>query len=151
MDETQVLTYLRATGGVPTASAAWRRHLLRRSRALPTVPSATAQQSINYIEVMYRRGYTKGCGTTSDARRKYCPSDLLTRGQMAVFLIRAKMNNVFPTSLSGIPLAVNAGPRAAPSAAAAYGDNFGLFPPATVVLLRISAPSRILHLHPEDA
>jgi len=34
---------------------------------------------------------------------------------MAVFLIRAKMNNVFPTSLSGVP------------ASSPYGDNFGLF------------------------
>ena len=31
---------------------------------------------------------------------------------MSVFLIRAKMNNVFPTTLSGIPFAP-------------YGDNFG--------------------------
>src|SRR5262249_49527633 len=34
---------------------------------------------------------------------------------MAVFVIRAKMNNVFPTSLSGIPLT------------GIYGDNFGTF------------------------
>jgi hypothetical protein len=37
---------------------------------------------------------------------------------MAVFLIRAKMNNVFPTSLSGLPTA------------SPYGDNFKLFLPA---------------------
>ena len=34
---------------------------------------------------------------------------------MGVFIIRAKMNNVFPTTLSGIPLA------------SPYGDNFGTF------------------------
>ena len=34
---------------------------------------------------------------------------------MAVFIIRAKMNNVFPTSLSGVPLN------------SPYGDNFGTF------------------------
>ena len=62
---------------------------------------------------MYRRGYTKGCSSTDDPLRKYCPTDPVTRAQMSVFLIRAKMNNVFPTTLSGIP--------------AAYGDNFGLF------------------------
>ena len=103
-------------------------------RALPL------EQLINYIEVMYRRGYTKGCGTTSDARRKYCPSDLLTRGQMAVFLIRAKMSNVFPTTLSGIPLAVNAGPAGGSvGTGSAYGDNFGLFTPAQSYFYAISA------------
>ena len=28
----------------------------------------------------------------------------ITRAQTAVFIIRAKMNNVFPTTLSGLPL-----------------------------------------------
>src|SRR5262249_3089135 len=66
-------------------------------------------------ETMYRRGYTKGCPNSTDTTRKYCPTDLVTRGQMAVFVIRAKMNNVFPTTLSGIPLS------------GIYGDNFGTF------------------------
>ena len=78
-----------------------------------------------YIEVMARRGYTKGAGVctapgTDDAVYRFCPNDLVTREQMAVFLIRAKMNNVFPTSLSG-----DAVPTISP-----YGDNFGAFLPA---------------------
>src|SRR5262249_45700104 len=44
-------------------------------------------------------------------------NDPVTRAQMAVFLIRAKMNNVFATLLSGLP-------QSAP-----YGDNFGNFTP----------------------
>ena len=44
---------------------------------------------------------------------------------MAVFIIRAKMNNVFPTTLSGVPLCLTQ------SCGTTYGDNFGLFLPAT--------------------
>ena len=73
-----------------------------------------------YIETMYRRGYTKGKGAcTNDPRAGYCPNDLLTRAEMSTFLIRAKMNNVFPTVLSGCP--------ASSPACADIGDNFGLF------------------------
>ena len=80
---------------------------------------STSPAHSRYIEVMYRRGYTKGCSSTDDPLRRYCPNDLVTRAEMSVFLIRAKMNNVFPTTLSGIPVL---GP---------YGDNFGLFQQAT--------------------
>ena len=76
---------------------------------------STSAQLIRYIEVMARRGYTKGCGSTNDPLSRYCPNDPVKRQEMAVFLIRAKMNNVFPTQLSGIPLT------------GVYGDNFGLF------------------------
>ena len=71
--------------------------------------------NLDYIEVMHRRGYTKGCQATGDVALTYCPTLPVSRGQMAVFVIRAKMNNVFPTSLSGIPLQ------------SPYGDNFGSF------------------------
>jgi len=71
--------------------------------------------NLDYIEVMHRRGYTRGCQNTGDVSLTYCPTLPVSRGQMAVFVIRAKMNNVFPTSLSGIPLQ------------APYGDNFGSF------------------------
>jgi hypothetical protein len=44
---------------------------------------------------------------------------------MAVYLIRAKMNNVFPTSLNGCPV-VQSLPLCQP-----FQDNFGLFVPQT--------------------
>jgi hypothetical protein len=85
------------------------------SGTTPAYPGIFDDPNLRYIETMYRRGYTKGCPNTLDTTRKYCPQDLVTRGQMAVFVIRAKMNNVFPTTLSGIPLN------------GIYGDNFGTF------------------------
>jgi hypothetical protein len=105
MDEAQVTAYLNATGGQPDVNN-------NRGSSFADV---LTDPNIRYIETMYRRGYTKGCPNTADVLRKYCPTDLVTRGQMAVFVIRAKMSNVFPTTLSGIPLT------------GVYGDNFGSF------------------------
>jgi len=132
MDEQAVSNFLCATGGDPTGVAACAVNpganaftfgdATAGSITNPFLsnPGAGFQQVTNaqlarYIEVMARRGYTKGKGVctvqgTTDAIFRYCPNDLITRGEMAVFLIRAKMNNVFPTSLSGVP-----------------GDKFGLF------------------------
>jgi hypothetical protein len=126
MDEAQVSAYLCATGGDPSGTpcpGGIPGGITSSSFAdvvgVVTNPflagTVTTNQLIRYIEVMYRRGYTKGCQSTDDPLRKFCPNDLLTRGQMSVFLIRAKMNNVFPTTLSGTPLS------------SPYGDNFGLF------------------------
>jgi len=130
MDETMVSNYLCATGGDPTGVAvcgtsggitastfADTTGVVNPFISVPTLgfPGVTSSQLIRYIEVMARRGYTKGCSSTADPLFKYCPNDPVKRQEMAVFLIRAKMNNVFPTTLSGTPLA---GP---------YGDNFGLF------------------------
>ena len=86
----------------------------------PGYSPVTQAMLMRYIEVMARRGYTKGQGSpclvgTSDAVYRFCPNDPVTRGQMAVFIIRAKMSNVFPTSLSG-------GILVAPG----YGDNFSI-------------------------
>jgi len=116
MNDTQVNTYLTNTGGLPDADLS---HFSSFAdvASINTVPGATVAQLQRYIEVMYRRGYTKGCGLTADAKRKYCPNDPVTRGQMSVFIIRAKMSNVFPTTLSGVPIA---GPSST------YGDNFSL-------------------------
>jgi len=136
MDEPQVSNYLCATGGDPTGIATG---CAAGSPAftfadvasgvnnpfLGAVPSlniagVTTAQLQRYIEVMVRRGYTKGCGaSTSDPLFGYCPNSFVTRAQMAVFLIRAKMNNVFPTTLSGLQLS------------SPYGDNFGVFTPST--------------------
>jgi hypothetical protein len=113
MDDPQVLAYLLATGGDPVADPAHASSFADIGSATSPFLTIPTSQIVRYIEVMYRRGYTKGCSSTDDPLRKYCPTDPVTRAQMSVFLIRAKMNNVFPTTLSGIP--------------AAYGDNFGLF------------------------
>jgi hypothetical protein len=90
-----------------------------------------------YIEVMARRGYTSGCSVDGVAFY-YCPNNITTRKDMAVFLIRAKLNNVFPTVLSGCPVGATEG-QISPntlfpfgfllSCGAAKGDNFGLFVP----------------------
>ena len=79
------------------------------------VPGVTNAQLVRYIEVMARRGYTKGCSGTVDTGRHFCPNDLLNRAQVAVFIVRAKMDNVFPTSLSG-------------AIGAPVGDNFSVIP-----------------------
>jgi hypothetical protein len=39
-----------------------------------------------WIEQLAREGVTGGCGTNPPV---YCPDDPVTRGQMAVFLVRA--------------------------------------------------------------
>jgi hypothetical protein len=118
MDEAQVSAYLLATGGDPganPASSSFADTILDAD--LPTISWLPKPQMRRYIEIMYRRGYTKGCQSTFDVLRKYCPTQILTRGEMSAFLIRAKMNNVFPTSLSGIQ--------------SSLGDNFGLFQVST--------------------
>jgi len=88
-------------------------------------PGIFNDPNIRYIETLYRRGYTKGCGSTGDGIRKFCGGDFLTRAQMAIFIIRAKMNNVFPTTLSGTPICITQ------TCGTTYGDNFGLFLPST--------------------
>jgi hypothetical protein len=142
MDEAQVSNYLCATGGDPTGIApncaagnpafSYADFGAVASPFLGAIPSlniagVTTAQVQRYIEVMIRRGYTKGCGNTIDPQFRYCPTDPVTRAQMSVFLIRAKMNNVFPTTLSGLP------------AAAPYGDNFGTFNPSTPYFSDVTA------------
>jgi hypothetical protein len=141
MDDAQVINFLNATGGIPNIGGLGATSFADNP-SIPQVagcPATTAppqtgtqfcsQQTIaNYIEAMYRRGYTKGCSQTNDGRRNYCPADLVTRGQMSIFLIRAKMSNVYPTSLSGVPVALAAGPSQ--GFASTYGDAFGFFTPA---------------------
>jgi hypothetical protein len=109
MDEVQITAYLLATGG----DVGDPHHV--------TFADTISDPNLRYIEVMARRGYTKGCGTTNDGRAAYCPTNNVTRGEMSVFIIRAKMSNVFPTSLSGAPVPV----------LSPYGDNFGVFQQAS--------------------
>jgi hypothetical protein len=139
MDETMVSNYLCATGGDPSGVTS-----CPGSAGIPAstfadlgggggsilnpflgpnpslnIAGVTNAQLMRYIEVMARRGITKGCNATIDPQAAYCPNQPVTRAQMSVFLIRAKMDNVFPTTLSGIPLQ------------SPYGDNFGTFLPPT--------------------
>ena len=52
----------------------------------------------NYIERLAADGITSGCGGG-----KYCPSQAVTRAQMAIFLVRAKHGvNFIPPTASGI-------------------------------------------------
>lgn len=107
MDEEAITDYLATTGGTFSSFA----------------DVATTDANWKYIETMYRRGYTKGCQATNDAIRLFCPTRLLSRGEMAVFIIRAKMNSVFPTVTSG------SSPCQAGSTLPAdqFGDLYGLF------------------------
>ena len=122
MDEPQISYFLCATGGDPSglsagcgggtlASSFGDLGAGGASIVNPFVGVSNAQL-MRYIEVMVRRGYTQGCTSTIDPIYRYCPNDPVTRAQMSVFIIRAKMNNVFPTTLSGTP-------QTNP-----YGDNF---------------------------
>lgn len=135
LDETQISNYLCATGGDPSGLSPQCNGMLPASTfadlgtggsailnpflgAVPAlgIAGVTNAQLMRYIEVMARRGYTKGCNNTNDPQSVFCPNDPVTRAQVSVFIIRAKMNNVFPTTLSGIPLT------------SPYGDNFGTVP-----------------------
>ena len=117
MDEQAITDYLAASGGnsvtfvdVPFANPAWR-----------------------YVEVMARRGYTSGCA--AGTARRYCPDYISTRKDLAVFMIRAKMSNVFPSVLSGCSFQFQAGTTSLTSTLfppalttnCATGDNFALF------------------------
>jgi S-layer homology domain len=50
-----------------------------------------------YIQKMKEQGITLGCGTNS-----YCPDVPVTRGQMAAFLIRAKLGDAFTYSITPV-------------------------------------------------
>jgi len=135
VDETQVSNYLCATGGDPSGLSPQCNGALPASTfadlgaggsaildpfvgPIPAlgVAGVSNAQLMRYIELMARRGYTKGCNSTIDPQSAYCPNDPVTRAQMSVFIIRAKLNSVFPTTLSGIPLTTP------------YGDNFATIP-----------------------
>ena len=129
MDEAAITAYLNATGGIYCSFA---------DVSCPgnsgTVLDTTGGQSAGnwrYIETMYRRGYTKGCDTTNDGQRRFCPGRNLTRGEMAVFVIRAKMNSVFPTVTSGAFTTSTCSPTlgspSAPTLVTQVGDQFGLY------------------------
>lgn len=121
-DETGITNYLNSTGGIFCSFA---------DVACPGSDGATvtnttgASTDWRYIEAMYRRGYTKGCDQTNDGQRRFCPDRTLTRGEMAVFIIRGKMNSVFPTVTSGTFTTVTCQPPG--TLVTQVGDQFGLF------------------------
>jgi hypothetical protein len=124
MDETAVTNYINATGG---------RFCSFADVTCPGNDGANVTDSTGvagdwrYIEVMYRRGYTKGCDATNDGQRRFCPTRTLTRGEMAVFIIRAKMNSVFPTVTSGAFTTTSCQPPGTALTVTQIGDQFGLY------------------------
>ncbi len=44
-----------------------------------------------WIQALYELGITKGCASNSDGTIDYCPNDSITRAQMAVFIVRARL------------------------------------------------------------
>ena len=58
-----------------------------------------------WIQKMKQFGITTGCGSTT-----YCPDDPVTRGQMAVFIMRGEFNQLLP---SGTPVVAWAYPASA--------------------------------------
>ena len=90
---------------------------IRGSRYSPPAPSGTVFGDVSashpfakWIEQLARDGITGGCGPST-----YCPDGAVTRGQMAVFLLRsvhgatytppAATGNVFSDVPAGLPLA----------------------------------------------
>ena len=120
MDETAVTNYLNSTGGIFCSFAD-----VNCPGSSGTVTNTTGTSEWRYVELMYRRGYTKGCSATSDPQRRFCPGDPLTRAQMSAFIIRAKMNSVFPTVTSGAATTSACAPTG--TAVTQVGDQFGLF------------------------
>ncbi len=120
MDEQAITNYLNATGGIFCSFAD-----VQCPGTSGPVANTTGTSEWRYIELMYRRGYTKGCNATTDPQRRFCPGDPLTRAQMSAFIIRAKMNSVFPTVTSGAATTSSCSPTG--TQVTQVGDQFGLF------------------------
>lgn len=57
----------------------------------------TTHPFYTFVETIYRNGLTAGCGAGN-----FCPSNSVTRGQMAVFLVRAKFGSAYqPPAATG--------------------------------------------------
>lgn len=52
----------------------------------------TSHWAADWIEQLYGEGYTSGC---ADSPLRYCPEDVVTRGQMAKFLLKIKHGNSY--------------------------------------------------------
>jgi hypothetical protein len=74
-----------------------------------------------FIEILYANGITSGC---SQSPLKYCPSNPVTRAQMAVFLLRAKHGSSYaPPAATGIFADVSAGNAARAWIEQLYNEN----------------------------
>ncbi len=67
------------------ATKAWSIHI---GESFPDVP--TSNQFYALIETLFHKGVTGGCGLGN-----YCPSASVTRGQMAVFLLKSRFGSSF--------------------------------------------------------
>jgi len=121
MDENAITNYLNATGGIYCSFA----DVACPGSSGVVTNTTGASTQWRYIETMSRRGYTKGCEATNDGQHRFCPDRTLTRGEMAVFVVRAKMNGVFPTVVSGAFTTTTCQPPG--TAVGQVGDQFGLF------------------------
>ena len=63
----------------------------------------------NYVQEMYALGITTGCSTNP---LMYCPDWVLTRGQMAVFVVRGLLNLLLPATT---PILTSVSPNSAPA------------------------------------
>jgi hypothetical protein len=127
MDEKAITDYLNSTGGAFCSFGDACGITIPANGLVTDGLGATAPNYWRYVETMYRRGYTKGCADTNDGQRRFCPILSLKRGEMAVFIIRAKTNSVFPTVTSGAFTTTNCQPGGTNVPAANVGDQFGLF------------------------
>jgi hypothetical protein len=121
MDEAAVTAYINSTGGLFCSFADVQCPGASGANITDTTGVAGDWR---YIETMYRRGYTKGCEATNDGQRRFCPTRTLTRGEMSVFIIRAKMNSVFPTVTSGAFTTTSCFPPG--TLVTQIGDQYGL-------------------------
>jgi len=56
-----------------------------------------------YIQALYNRGITTGCGTPANGQRFYCPDRGVNRAEMAVFITRAFPASIVTLSPAGVP------------------------------------------------
>jgi hypothetical protein len=120
MDEPAIAAFLNATGGCTTSFADVASECAGGTSAQSVPAAGNPTNFWRYIEVMARKRITTGC-FANDAVQRFCPTDPLNRAQMAVFLVRAKMSNVYPSVISGCPT-----PQTPACPGVTGGDNFGL-------------------------
>jgi acyl-coenzyme A thioesterase PaaI-like protein len=120
MDENAVTAYLNSSGGCTTSFADVASGCAGGAPVASVTNTSGVSNYWRYIETMRRKKITTGC-FVNDAIANFCPTALLTRGQMAVFLVRAKFSNVYPSVISGCPT-----PQAPACPGISGGDNFGL-------------------------